>query len=171
MVFCDTLNAFHENKSFQEGASSSDREQEWPAGLQVLLPTAPVGRSTAPSACGLWLSLAQKPPWGTGLWGRSRAPALPGLRGCQVCFGRDSATPADLTAPRTSGLRAAFVPWSTRSLSVSQPRVQDGHHTGHVPRRLCQLLCKAPCPSHCGCLGSPGGCFCCPEPTEQGSVC
>ena len=42
--------------------------------------------------------------------------------GCQVCLGRDSATPADFSALQAPGVRAALVPWPTRSLSVSQPR-------------------------------------------------
>ena len=56
--------------------------------FQVLLPTAPVGRSTAPSARGLWLPLAQKPLGREGpeTWNRSWAPALPGLGGVRSAW-------------------------------------------------------------------------------------
>ena len=62
MVFGAPGNPSHEKNYFRSNSFGLLNEtkscQQW---LQVLLPTAPVGRSTAPSARGLWLPLAQKP--------------------------------------------------------------------------------------------------------------
>ena len=113
--------------------------------LQVLLPTATCSKEhrrqcTLPLAV-LWHRRAQGAQVSVAGAGASTGKAW----GWQVSFGRDSATPADFSAPRAqSSIRAL----ATRPLAVSQPRVCDGHPApGVVPKRAWQLLWKAPVPS------------------------
>ena len=138
----------------------------------MLLPTAPCRKEHRPQCSLALAALWQRSPPGAQVSGAGDGhQRCQGTGGWQVCFGGGSATPADFSAPRGPGVRAAVAPWPTLPVSVSHPCVYDSHTVGLIPKRLCQLLCKALCPSCCSCTSSHGGSLCCPEQAEEGSIC